>query len=1426
MRLPAVPLACLLAVPTAFAHLDTLTQVLEPDPLVRSFEAETLPALGAARVIDDRAASGGKAVLLAGEGSGFRLELGRLPVGMHSVHVAARLGGPDPFVAGPGTREAVPLYLHLKVNSAPGGGAEEYRLRVPLPERGLYEHVARIYFHTPEERGYSAEIYLGPRGRIRELVVDRVELRNPLANFAFRALKNRRTLSTPEEIQQLRATAAKGGRVHAPVQSAPLSMEVRAARDRVIWNESLMPINANCGNYYLLDICAPKASDMLKQAISHQEKVLGKPLGNWVSAHGAVWDQPGTLTNRTLALGYTMADYRAGRPLPAPWPFPEDGGGFFYEKEKTGLEASFNYGILPRHIGSRYAAMMGALCGGDPEKPSLADRYLLYDDLGAAADAAFLLAAVAYRFPGYDYKLHAVENIYYPGRAFRAGEGGRGPAGQWSGPEYVRLCHAYDKLFPYIQGNAELAARLGRFIPWVRSPEDVIRLLDTFLVQRGAQDGVQHVFYAQTVVPVSAAVLGPNEVSTRILDGYFRRIYLRNTLCGFPDSVVGNYSRDGLNYIGSTYYAPFESKDELFEVADLLARHVSAGGDKRFDVVNPSRFPQLAAQAASILGLHVAGGHAAGVGDVGTPTLAPKLMYDPAWREYFLRSWEWTKDPRIAWVLANQMGQGACPDAEWQQIVKAAQAGRDPVRHAASRVLEGFGIAVLEEGSDAEDLRHKNAAMLRFGIGSGHAHPDTLDLEVYAHGFRMSSDLGGRHLGRYGHPSCMSSYVHNVVQVDEQDFSGGPQNTTALGWLDAFKPLPGAQYVLGGARAETHPQVSLYARGVLQVMCDPGNGRERTPSGYLFDVFRVRGGRTHTWCFHGCVSEEFTSNAGLAPATSGVAQRYLKEHLEGTAREGVAPEVLEATWKLRRKEEVVNGIKLGNAERAMSGKSYDPAAPEKFTKVHLLGHGGEKVMVANWYAKKMDSRFYNFPFLYVRRDGAEVSGSVYPSVIEPYAGQPFVTSVRQLKVENAGEGATRAVAIEVKTAFGQTDLLFSGPDRTKSAAIEGNARASGNLAFISRDARGLRLLGLVGGTEVSHSGISARLARAEYRSEIRATTDGGRIATLSDAWPARLLDGEILEVANPRHQTTRKAARINGTRLEFDRPSAVYQGGVGRLDAKEGFAELDVPPYLHSYHPEAYEGTTAVNEAGKAIGRVSVTLGDRFFYTGWPAARRHQNTLLQQDVTDANGDGKLTLAMIATEKQRKFAPDGKTLVEVQPGEKMLDLEVTRIREDGLMFFTRQHPREYLDASNDPHPGWPYHQQLVRNERGDREWTVDMPGDTYRLRVEGRKLQEADLPDSDGDGRRMVVFHDQGPGDRVSVAAHLFLRRLDARGPGVFELRANAACTLTLPGRQVEVSADEGATWKAASSVIDETGGITTSFTEEALANGRRLIRVR
>jgi hypothetical protein len=53
---------------------------------------------------------------------------------------------------------------------------------------------------------------------------------------------------------------------------------------------------------------------------------------------------------------------------------------------------------------------------------------------------------------------------------------------------------AYDQLHDFIKDNREFAAAVAKFVPWVKGPDDVIMLLDIYIIEAGASD-----YYNQVV---------------------------------------------------------------------------------------------------------------------------------------------------------------------------------------------------------------------------------------------------------------------------------------------------------------------------------------------------------------------------------------------------------------------------------------------------------------------------------------------------------------------------------------------------------------------------------------------------------------------------------------------------------------------------------------------------------------------------------------------------------------------------------------------------------------------------------------------------------------------------------------------------------------------------------------------------------------
>ena len=417
----------------------------------------------------------------------------------------------------------------------------------------------------------------------------------------------------------------------------------------------------------------------------------------------------------------------------------------------------------------------------------------------------------------------------------------------------------------------------------------------------------------------------------------------------------------------------------------------------------------------------------------------------------------------------------------------------------------------------------------------------------------MLNDLG--HRGSYNQPRAGDTILHNRI---ESDGIAHPNNGNwqGHGWIDTLVATPGAQYMHGTAVPPgNHSAVRSYTRAVALV--DAGEGQAVTPphdgiykgeatrhaaaavapSGYLFDVQRMSGGATHTYCFHGCWSDDFAVNmTGRADvigadraAKEDVDAMYLRKFLDGPGLKyaGNAPAdgSLIATWRLRRDETpIVAGDKTfaqGNAEKLMLGADYDETAPRKFTRLHLFNTAGHRVMVAAPTPQGPDYAGMAWPFLMVQdRTPGDAQESVYPAIIEAYSGEPFIVSVTPIAIANNGPDANRAVALKVRLANGREDICFdegryAGKDRRVDDAL-----IVARHAIISRNSDGLRLLQMVEGDEIGASGVFIKSDASAWAGKIVRVDYPSRKVWLQGNIPAAVLDGAVIEIGNDQHKTS------------------------------------------------------------------------------------------------------------------------------------------------------------------------------------------------------------------------------------------------------------------------------------------------------------------
>jgi hypothetical protein len=991
--------------------------------------------------------------------------------------------------------------------------------------------------------------------------------------------------------------------------------------------------------------------------------------------------------------------------------------------------------------GSAYAWIIGR------DRPGvIADGAQMYQNFGDAEvawDASVLLAGLAEKYPGLDMPVQSTDKSHGVNGpdpfAFSIG-GGKYVYSGWAPMDAMRLARAYDALFDYIKDNQPLAAFIGTKIPWVKTPHDVIKLIDVYLLQSAEDANDRRQLRSDELSALVPLVLGPSKVSDAMLArGLFGKVHENMADAGgMDDQIFTGYSRDGVRYIGSVGYIG----DELKDIAAMTHQYVQAGGDAKFDLLNPEKYPQLLRARRTIEATAVAGGFPLVIGDA--------------------------RDLHVGRYNADFP---AYP----------------------SRVLGGFGVSILEDGQSSVSLAAKRAVAVRTGLGVGHAHQDALNLDITALGARLAPDLGGRDEGHFkGEPNMRTNRVHNVVEVDGKNFQNiVPGSTTsATGWNRLFSPVPGSQVMVNDARATSHPNVSLYER--LTAMIDGPVADDLAPI-YVFDVFRVAGGSTHTYAFHGAESQKFETNATLAPAT-GAAAQYLHNHKEGTCQQGEAPGVLQADWELR-------------DEMAKSWLGAVDENARRHTRLYLFGHEGEDVLVGN---ATSDHYKYDFPFLYVQKRGGEGMQSAYPAIIETYAGQPFIASQRALKVTPNTSDAKQAVALEVTLKNGRRDTLFAGGDEKTARQVEGGLTAAGEFGFFSEDGNGLRAMHLAGGTSLQKGGIGITAAQAEYSGQLTTVDQARREFEVKAPLPASALAGEVAllgDAAHPAEFTVEKAAPLKtGTELRVAGTPEFYQSVITQIDPKTNSVETELEPTITRSDPKYYDGAIAGNEAGTKFWKTKLVSDERWMYLAWPGYRTSwPNRISMAEISDSNGDGKHTLRLIGTAGDKEN--DGKVL---------LTLEVTRTSDDGTTFYFKMPEDEKYQTG-----GWQFANRKLVNEDGSKTWRALYPGISYRFLLEGPAISAADFADTDGDGKRKLKIYHYGPGSQFTLPTHVAVTRT---APGAWEVRANVESTLMLPGKgQAQVKSGDG-DWKPLKS--RQKGGIVTvQITREMLSDKPILLRI-
>jgi hypothetical protein len=932
----------------------------------------------------------------------FTVDCGELPPSLYAIRV---IGAVE--TANLRTYRQ-PLYLGMKVNDQLDGGSSDYRIRIGYTDD--FFSVAEIYFHAPAKRRYAVELWVD-RGSQVELLVHSLTLDDVMAGVRAGPWKQRRSLVTDEELAQLKGSYSREEQA-AEAAIPKLTPEERLARDVRLWNW-LPPLNAQGSDFeFFAEDYAPGTAD---KPLAEIETDFGK----WESPGGVGhqvdnnlgfcvgYGPDAFLVNRKLGMTYTMADLAAHRPLPDPFPYKDDGAGLFYpdpgdlKKGRTfcPIADAVHYRLRQSGTGWRVAAELAVRSGNE----------------NLARDAAVLLVRHAWQFPSIDsanFFYAVVRQPAWQNYDFRCSN--RVVKAEWlfQYDQYLAPLRAYDLLFDYIHNNRPLADSLHRFIPSIRTPDDVTAFLDAFLVQHLAKRtlrGFDHTW--PSAIATIAAAVGQPQLADEWVKPYAD---------GLLSFLFNDTDSHGCKKLGSTFYSHGEGAREH---GVSLDQYIRAGGNPELSLL--AKTPRPLKQCEWALDIMTAGWDWLRIGDVTGPS--GNFTHARGWSlEAAEPGWRWSRDPRFAWVLKHVRGRKQEGEAEWLAIERAAaDQPRAPWLDNRSRVVANWA-ALLETGLEHDDPRFRRSAWLRVGSGSGHAHSDLLDLHLYHAGLQAMIE-GGQRSG-YSKPNDKLLRVHNTVEVLDGE-SAALEEPNPPECLTGLVDASGSRTL--EALAAPTKNASLYRRRIALIDVDEGSGSRRltprqqtladdlskgvTPANsYLVDIFRVAGGAMHSYAIHGTVNDDFQWNAldvkpveHVKPTTSFTSEAdYLSifEQTPESKAAGDAPDNLEATWRMVRFEKDTRG---GVSEETLFGKNFDPGSPRRFTKLHLLGARGLRVLKADVLQTKCAEAEnvkknwgpplagYRWTCLYARNAARQQPlESAFVGIIEPYLGEPYIASAK------------------------------------------------------------------------------------------------------------------------------------------------------------------------------------------------------------------------------------------------------------------------------------------------------------------------------------------------------------------------------------------------------------------------------------------------
>lgn len=566
----------------------------------------------------------------------------------------------------------------------------------------------------------------------------------------------------------------------------------------------------------------------------------------------------------------------------------DDGWGYTAKNAKTGTEEHHYYVAFYIH--------QAIWDGPDTMKKNavptvledLKNAYLYTGNAKYARTGIKILDRIADFYPDYKwYPWHDMRGDDYRGKIVDA---------VWSCGMSQKFIEAYDAFFPVYEDQDVINYLSQKAIEHEtadENPKDSAHALrkhieDNILrtvVEEAKDNNIAGNFgMAQTSVAEAAVVLNSMPETGEWLDWLFQWGETYNVGPN-PAKVTGGnvmpqlmevVDRDGMGSEGSPSYNN-GWVTLLLKMANVLA------GYEMYPTADLYKNPKFIKMFSAQFPLIISDYYTAQIGDSGSyASKGTTLNLSTLATAYYH-----TKEPIYAQAMYFRNGnssKGLCYD----ETVKNPSVLADEVEEViakhgkmklGSSLMSGYGFSILRDGDKYANSNTHRSIWMYFGKNRGHAHRDSLNINVDAFGLNLTPELGypaATGADAELHQWVSATISHNTVTVDEKT----QPNTNNYGFPIHFDDS-GKVKVMDAERSVSYMNTDVYRRTVVMVEVDD------TVS-YGVDFFRVEGGDDHLYSFH-AQSSDYGDTEGLnliaaddpentyAGVKNGIFQKYGKD---------------------------------------------------------------------------------------------------------------------------------------------------------------------------------------------------------------------------------------------------------------------------------------------------------------------------------------------------------------------------------------------------------------------------------------------------------------------------------------------------------------------------------------------------------------------